>query len=306
MLFQSLVVLIAAFSCQTLAATTPRTEVKQIPGWTGAPPTKHYSGFVETDQSSGTNLFYYYVESQNNPSTDPLFLWMNGGPGASSLAGVFGENGPLLLKADMTLMENPYAWNKNANVLAIEFGPGVGFSYCHNSTLSDGPCSGAARKNGECSPCFASDTSVATQNAILLETLLGDPTLFPELAGRPLYILGESYAGVYIPTLAKAIFGRQNDTSVINLNGLWVTDPCTDNEAQFGWLDLGVDFAYHKGLISGVVYDILSGDTCNSGRTKVGDRIRFTKTNECSRAWRLYDMATAGIGDAVHPAGIPR
>ena len=59
-------------------------------------------------------------------------------------------------------------------------------------------------------------------------------------------------------------------------------------------------------MVSGVVYDILSGDTCNSGRTKVGDRIRFTKTNECRRAWRLYDMATAGIGDAVHPAGIPR
>jgi serine carboxypeptidase-like clade 2 len=121
---------------------------------------------------------------------------MNGGPGASSLAGLFGENGPLLLKADMSLIQNPYAWNKKANVLHIEFGPGIGYSYCHNSTLADGPCSGARREHGECSPCYASDSSVATQNAIVLETLLSDPSLFPELAGRPLYILGESYAGV--------------------------------------------------------------------------------------------------------------
>ena len=292
----------------TSGQTSPRHQVTSIPGWTGPPPTKHWSGFVETDKPTGTNLFYYLVESQSSPSTDPLFLWMNGGPGASSLAGVFGENGPLLLQDDLSLMQNPYAWNRQANVLAIEFGPGIGYSYCHNSTLADGPCSGVARQEGECSPCFASDTSVATQNAIVLETLLGDPTLFPELAGRPLYILGESYAGVYIPTLAIQILKRQNSTELINLSGLWVTDPCTDNDAQFGWLDLGVDFAYQKGLISGVTYDLLSGkktQECIKGRTKVGDRLRNVNTMQCRRAWRLYDMATAGIGDAVHPAGIP-
>ena len=185
-----LCVLLMSLMSSVSAETSPRTEVLNIPGY-GKPPTKHYSGFVETDTPSGTNLFYYLTESQNDPSTDPLFLWMNGGPGASSLAGLFGENGPLLLKADMTLMENPYAWNANANVLHIEFGPGIGFSYCHNSTLSTGPCSGEARKHGECSPCYASDTSVATQNAIVLETLLGNSELFPELAGRPLYILGK-------------------------------------------------------------------------------------------------------------------
>lgn len=109
-----------------------------------------------------------------------------------------------------------------------------------------------------------------------------------------------------IPTLAEEILKRQNNTKLINLNGLWITDPCTDNEAQFGWLDLGIDFAYHKGLISGVTYDILSSETCISGRTKVGDRIRKVDTMECRKAWRIYDMATAGIGDAVHPAAIPK
>jgi hypothetical protein len=49
-------------------------------------------------------------------------------------------------------------------------------------------------------------------------------------------------AGVYIPTLARELLRRRSAS--INLRGLWVTDPCTDNAAQFGWLDLGVSFAW--------------------------------------------------------------
>jgi len=58
-------------------------------------------------------------------------------------------------------------------------------------------------------------------------------------------------------------------------------------------------------LISGVTHKLLSGKECVVSRTKVGDRVRKVDTLVCRRAWRLYDMATAGIGDAVHPSGIP-
>lgn len=309
---------------RTNAATTPRAQVKNLPGWVGDTPTRHFTGMVESEPESGTHNFYYLVESQSESDTAPLYIFENGGPGASSLAGMFGENGPLLVTESGSLVENPYAWNANANLLFIEFAPGIGFSYCANSSRSDGgpsfcPANGDARKRGECSPCLASDTSVARQVATTIETLLSDPSLFPELAGRPLYLLGESYAGVYLPTLAQELLKRHNDTSLVNLHGVWATDPCTDNEAQFGWLDLGVDFAYQKGLIARDVYEVLTGsgstssgkesisssNGCVASRTKVGDRVRLTDSKACRRAWRIYDLATSGIGDAVHPSPIP-
>jgi len=44
-----------------------------------------YSGFINVDPELGKNLFFWFVESQGNPSTDPLLLWLNGGPGSSSV-----------------------------------------------------------------------------------------------------------------------------------------------------------------------------------------------------------------------------
>ena len=40
---------------------------------------------------------YMFVESEGDPSVDPVILWSNGGPGASSMFGLMAELGPLLL-----------------------------------------------------------------------------------------------------------------------------------------------------------------------------------------------------------------
>ena len=108
---------------------------------------------------------------------------------------------------------------------------------------------------------------------------------------------------MYGPTLALELIKRRSIG--VNLRGLWVTDPCTDNAAQFGWLDLGVSFAWQKGLIDAPTYAALTGPNCTAGRTRVGDRLRVVSSQYCRHAWRLYDIATAGIGDAVHPAEVP-
>ena len=40
-----------------------------------------------------------FVESAGNPKTDPLVVWMNGGPGCSSMDGMLNEHGPFLVNS---------------------------------------------------------------------------------------------------------------------------------------------------------------------------------------------------------------
>lgn len=75
-----------------------------------------------------TNIHYFFFPSQGSP-TDPVLLWLNGGPGCSSLLGATGENGPFVfLDNSTTLVLNEFAWNMHANLLYLESPPGVGFS----------------------------------------------------------------------------------------------------------------------------------------------------------------------------------
>ena len=290
--------LVAGWATMPALCLDTKHAVAELPG-VGAPPTRHWTGFVETDATSETHLFYYFVESQRSPSSDPLVWWFNGGPGASSLAGLFSENGPFLLNDAGALVANPYAWNSEANVLYVEFGPGIGYSYCANSSKGTDEC---PQSSGDCSPCLSDDSSVASQNARFLAGFL---ELFPSLKGRPLYLTGESYAGVYGPLLARAIVDAFDDTSVANLSGVWLTDPCVDDAAQSGWLDVGPTFLYESGLIDEPLFTTLTSPGCTTGFSALGDRFRNTSTVECRGAWRLYDIAYAGIGDAVQPAPIP-
>ncbi|KAF0747662.1 hypothetical protein AaE_007642 [Aphanomyces astaci] len=73
-------------------------------------------------------MFYWLVESESNPSTDPLVLWLNGGPGCSSLGGFFTDLGPFVVQSDLSVKRNPYAWNRKANMVFLESPAGVGFS----------------------------------------------------------------------------------------------------------------------------------------------------------------------------------
>ena len=72
-------------------------------------PTKSYSGYVDvTDTKS---LHYVFVESESHPDVDPLIVWLDGGPGCSSLFGFMYENGPWIIDYDGNVEKNPYPWN---------------------------------------------------------------------------------------------------------------------------------------------------------------------------------------------------
>ncbi|CAI0559704.1 unnamed protein product [Linum tenue] len=112
--------------------------VSQLPGYSGSLPSKHYSGYVTINEATGKKLFYYLVESEGNPSKDPLVLWLNGGPGCSSFDGFVYEHGPFNFEKTKQglpkLHLNPYSWSKVSSVLYVDSPAGVGLSYADDTS----------------------------------------------------------------------------------------------------------------------------------------------------------------------------
>ena len=95
-----------------------------------------YSGYLNFSKSS---YHYVFFDSQHDPDNDPLILWLNGGPGCSSLIGMVYENGPFIFEPNTTMLKlNEYAWNKKANLLYISSPGGVGFSKGERRVYDDG------------------------------------------------------------------------------------------------------------------------------------------------------------------------
>ncbi len=65
---------------------------------------EQFSGYLSVSKDSqSTQLFYWLVKNAQNKPNAPIVLWLNGGPGASSLYGFFMENGPYEIKDNGTL-----------------------------------------------------------------------------------------------------------------------------------------------------------------------------------------------------------
>ncbi|CAN0909098.1 Serine carboxypeptidase-like 34 [Linum grandiflorum] len=72
-----------------------------------------YSGYITVDESYGKALFYWFFEAAHKPEDKPLLIWLNGGPGCSSVGyGAAQEIGPFLVKEGHDIELNPYAWNR--------------------------------------------------------------------------------------------------------------------------------------------------------------------------------------------------
>lgn len=174
-----------------------------------------YAGYVTVNQKEGRALFYWLTEANRKISSKlPLVLWLNGGPEASSIAyGASEEIGPLRIHKDASsLYLNKYAWNKFANLLFLESPVGVGFSYTNTtSNLYD---------NGD---------KRTAEDALAF--LINWFQRFPQYNYREFYIWGESYAGHYVPQLAKKVYeyNKGNSNPFINLKGLMVGNPIIDD-----------------------------------------------------------------------------
>lgn len=208
--------------------------VEKIPGDSSSKPTRYlelkksYAGYAKANVSNGNSLFYWFFESSTDCTAEtPIIIWLNGGPGASSLAGLFLENGPFQMKDDMTIIPNQNSWNQRAHMLFWDQPVGTGFS-------TDMP-----------------QSYVKTEQEMsyeLVNALQDFYSKHPEYRSCPLYITGESYAGKYIPYITKEIHARNNANTQSNiaLKGIAIGD---------GWMEPArhirdqIDYAYMLGLV---------------------------------------------------------
>lgn len=220
-----LLVVSASGAADTKATTLDHDAhlVTNLPGLDPAAATfKHYAGHLEL--ATREKLFYWYTESQESPETAPIVLWLNGGPGCSSLGGFFTENGPFVVNADLSVRLNRHAWNRKANVVWLESPAGVGFS---------GPVQDASYYN---------DDVVAAKAREFLGRFFAT---YPELQGRKFYITGESYAGMYIPYLVDLLV--REPLEHVAFAGFAIGNAYTDNQIDNSAY---VDYLYSHGMIS--------------------------------------------------------
>ncbi|GAV52247.1 hypothetical protein ZYGR_0AG02380 [Zygosaccharomyces rouxii] len=181
--------------------------IKQVdPSKLGVDKVKQWSGYLDYEDSK--HFFYWAFESRNDPSKDPVILWLNGGPGCSSFTGLLFELGPSQIGSQIKPIHNPYSWNNNATVIFLEQPLGVGFSYGDEKITS---------------------TRAAGRDVYIFLELFFEK--FPELRTHDFHIAGESYAGHYIPQIAHEIV-IENPERTFDLTSVLIGNGVTDSLVQ--------------------------------------------------------------------------
>lgn len=180
------------------------------------------------NKAFNSNLFFWYFKAASNPETAPVILWLQGGPGGSSLFGLFQENGPFTVVKGLKLQKRNFSWHLKHHLIYIDNPVGTGFSFTDNEA-------GYSKNEVE-----------VGEN--LYSALSQFFTVFPELQQLPFFVTGESYAGKYVPAISHTIHtkNQQSENKLkINLAGLAIGNGLCDpvHQLKYG------DYLYQLGLI---------------------------------------------------------
>ncbi|ODV58908.1 S10 family peptidase [Ascoidea rubescens DSM 1968] len=177
------------------------------------PDVNQYSGYLDI-QSVDKHFFYWFFESRNDPVNDPLILWLNGGPGCSSMTGLFFELGPSSIDSNLNPVYNKYSWNNNASVIFLEQPIGVGYSYSKSSNL-------------------VSSTDAASLDVFVFLELFFQK--FPNFLNNKFHLAGESYGGHYLPRFGSEIINREDRS--FNLSSIMIGNGFTDALVQYNFYE---------------------------------------------------------------------
>ncbi|CAF4648561.1 unnamed protein product [Rotaria sp. Silwood1] len=163
-----------------------------------------HAGYLPVDPQHHGALFFWHFATKNISYKSRTVIWLNGGPGCSSLIGAWAEIGPFRFQDENTIIENNGSWNTFANLLFIDQPVGTGFSYIDTDSF------------------IHQLNTMANQFLSFLDRYI---EVFPELLQNDIYLAGESFAGQYIPYIAQEILTKRMD---LKLRGLLIGN---------GWID---------------------------------------------------------------------
>ncbi|XP_077563811.1 venom serine carboxypeptidase-like isoform X2 [Haemaphysalis longicornis] len=227
-----------------------------------------YAGFITVNAKFNSNLFFWFVPSLSDPKNAPVILWLQGGPGTSSLLGFFAEHGPYSVSSDGTkAIFRQMTWTQRYSVLYVDQPVGTGFSFTDDEA-------GYAR-------------NLTDVGRDMLEFLQQFFTLFDHYNQNEFYITGESYAGKYVPAIGAALHESGPKMRVkINFQGIACGNGFTD---PVNMLAIG-EFIFGIGIIDRLTADYLSQSSeearqhIRAGRTRLAytimDRIYIGVTTQ--------------------------
>ncbi|KAI9735814.1 MAG: hypothetical protein M1834_001279 [Cirrosporium novae-zelandiae] len=241
------------------------------------PDVKSYAGYADVEENQ--HIFFWFFEARNqDPSTAPLTVWINGGPGSSSMIGLFQELGPCGVDYDGNVYNNPYSWSNASNMLFIDEPTTVGFSYSIPVPAYENDDSGdiIVLPNNTC-PDYVADQSTCGTYSIPDETLTANSTqgaapnmwktlqgfmgAFPQYSREEFNFATESYGGHYGPVFNEYI---------VNQNAKNITGAHTINLKHIlignGWFDPKIQYPgyYNYTVWPGNTYGVaINGSTAD-------------------------------------------
>ncbi|KAI6845222.1 Carboxypeptidase S1 [Hortaea werneckii] len=294
-----------------------------------------YAGYVSLPPGSLTDLgeandypintFFWFFEARKDPLNAPLSIWMNGGPGSSSMLGLFVENGPCFVNPDSnSTYLSDWSWNNEVNMLYLDQPVQVGLSYdgLQNVTLDllEGdvtllndtdpiPDQNSTFLVGTYPSRDSNRTSLGTENAAIALWHFAQ-TWFQEFPGyhpndSRISIATESYGGRYGPAFA-AFFEEQNqriengswsvegEQYVINLDTLMIINGCIDRPTQWpGYPMMAYNNTYGIESVNETIHEQMLDALYREGGC-------LDQIEDCRAISVIYDPENIGINETVN------
>ncbi|KAI3396810.1 hypothetical protein diail_11639 [Diaporthe ilicicola] len=225
---------------------------------------KSFAGYVDVSETQ--HMYFWMFEARNgNPTAAPLTVRLDGGPGASSMNGLFSEMGPCSIDSTGKVVNNPLSFTQNSNVVFLDQPATVGFSFTTLTKASQSPATFVITPTETCTTAdpgcgtFSSPDITLTSNstvdaaAVFYKTMQGFMGAFPQYSANGVNLNGQSYGGHYVPIFADHVVqqNKLNNTGAIQI-------PIKSVTIEDGFFDTRVQFAayFNYTVTPGNPYDL--------------------------------------------------